>query len=267
MALKLIVHGAAGRMGREVINALAAASDLSLGAAIVRPGSPLVGTDAGLLAGLGPLGVSVTSDPDAGLAAGDVAVDFSAPDAAVSFARRAARAGRPLVVATTGLSADQLETVREGARRAPVLIAPNLSVGINVIAQLLPSLVRALGDEYDIEIVEAHHRHKKDAPSGTAVRLAEAIAEALGRPLAEIERNGRRGVAPRQPGELGVHAIRAGGIVGEHTVLFASEGEQVEITHRAFSRRTFALGALRAARFLASQPPGLYTMQDVLAER
>lgn len=263
--MKLIVNGAAGRMGREIVNAAVGAPDVSIAAALARPGSPVLGQDAGIIAGSGPLGVTIGSDARIALAAGDVAVDFSTPAAAVEFARQASAATKPVVVATTGLSAEQLAQVREGARRAPVLIAPNLSLGINVLVQILPEIVRALGAEYDIELLEAHHRHKKDAPSGTALRLGEAIAAALDRPLAELERYGRRGVAPRKAGEIGVHAIRAGGITGEHRVLFVSEGEQIEVAHRAFSRRTFALGALRAARFLAAQPPGEYSMQDVLA--
>lgn len=251
-------------MGREVIGAAAATPDVTIAAAVVRAGSASVGVDAGVLAGVGSLGVSVSSDLDSALAAGDVAVDFSIPVAAVEFARRAAAAGTPAIVATTGLSAEQLATVREGSNRAPVLIAPNLSLGINVLAQVLPTIVNALGAEYDVELVEAHHRLKKDAPSGTAVLLLSAIASALNRPVSQVERYGRHGLAPREAGEIGVHSIRAGGIAGEHSVLLVSDGEQIEVSHRAFSRRTFALGALRAARFLAEQPPGLYSMQDVL---
>jgi 4-hydroxy-tetrahydrodipicolinate reductase len=265
MSLKLVVHGAAGRMGREVIGATAGVPDFTIAAAVVRTASPVLGQDAGVLAGVGALGVTLTSDLASALAQGDVAIDVSVPAAAVEFARQAAAAGKPHVVATTGLSADQLATVREGASSAPVLIAANLSLGINVLARILPMIVRALGEGYDVELVEAHHRHKKDAPSGTAILLGDAVASALGQPLSELERYGRHGVAPRQPGEIGMHSIRAGGIAGEHSVLFVSEGEQVEVSHRAFSRRTFALGALRAAQFLSSQAPGLFTMQDVLS--
>jgi 4-hydroxy-tetrahydrodipicolinate reductase len=193
-----------------------------------------------------------------------VAVDVSIPAASVGFARIAAEGGVPTVVATTGLSADQRETIATHAEQAAILIAPNLSLGINLIVQLLPSIVKALGSDYDVEIVEAHHRHKKDAPSGTAIRLAEAIAAAVDRPLDELERNGRHGIMPRVPGEIGIHALRLGGLSGEHSVYFANEGEVIEIYHRALSRETFARGAVRAARFLAGKPPGLYSMQDVL---
>ncbi|MGH2458172.1 MAG: 4-hydroxy-tetrahydrodipicolinate reductase [Chloroflexota bacterium] len=262
--MKLIVHGAAGRMGREIVNAATTAPGFEIAAALGRTGSASLGADVGVLAGAGALGVVVSDDVAAGLAAGDVAIDVSQPAAAVRFARQASAAGKPVVVATTGLNAEQLASVREGAGQAPVLIAANLSLGINVLAQILPTIARALGAEYDVEVVEAHHRHKKDAPSGTAIRLLEAITAALGRSPGEVSRHGRSGLAPRQPGEIGVHSLRAGGIVGEHSVFFVSEGEQIEVAHRAFSRRTFALGGLRAAAFLADQRPGLYTMQDVL---
>lgn len=264
MPLRLIVHGASGRMGREVVRAASSSPDVDVVAALARSGSDTIGADAGILAGISALGVPVSADVDAALQLGEVAVDVSVPGAAVHFAKAAAAVGKPIVVATTGFSGEQRTELERCSESAPVLVAPNLSLGINLLVQILPTIVRALGSDYDIEVVEAHHRQKKDAPSGTAVRLAEVIAEALERPLAEIERHGRHGLAPRAPGEMGIHAIRAGGIVGEHHVLFVSEGEQVEVTHRAFSRQTFALGAVRAAQFIASQPPGLYSMQDVL---
>lgn len=264
MAIGLIVNGAAGRMGRQVIAAASVSPSFRIAAALVRPGSPSMGIDAGTLAGVEALGVVASANVAAALAAGDVAVDFSTPDVAVAFAQQAAVAGKPVVVATTGLSSVQLAALRSCAEQAPVLLAPNLSLGINVLAEILPAVVRALGADYDIELIEAHHRHKKDAPSGTAIRLAEAIASAVDKPWSELERHGRWGMAPRQPGEIGMHSVRAGGIVGEHSVLFVSDGEQIEINHRAFSRQTFALGALRAAQFLSTQPSGSYSMQDVI---
>lgn len=262
--MNLIIHGAAGRMGRQVIAVARGAPDLEIVAALVRPGSPLIGADAGAVAGGEPLGVPLIDNVEAALSKGGVVIDFSTPSAAVALTRQSSRAGMPTVVATTGLSPEDLAVLRAAARAAPVLVAPNLSLGINLLVQILPTIVRALGDDYDIEIVEAHHRYKKDAPSGTAIRLGEAIAAALERPLADLERHGRHGLAPRQPGEIGLHALRAGGIVGEHQVIFANDGEQIEVAHRAFSRETFARGALRAARFVATQPPGFYSMLDVL---
>lgn len=263
MPLKLAVHGAAGRMGRQIVAAAASMPGVQVVAGLVRPGSPLLGQDVGLVAGVRALGVALSDEPD--LSGADVVVDASVPAAAVEITRRAGQAGRPIVIATTGFSSEQLQSLREGARRAAVLVAPNLSLGVNLLAEILPSIVRALGADYDVEIVEAHHHHKKDAPSGTAIRLAEAVAQGRERPLAELATYGREGIAPRRSGEIGLHAVRAGGIVGEHHVLLVSEGEQIEIVHRAFSRDTFARGALRAAGYLAGRPPGWYTMKDVLS--
>jgi 4-hydroxy-tetrahydrodipicolinate reductase len=264
VTVRLVVNGAAGRMGRQVIGAAIADPQVQVIGAVVRPSSPLVDQDAGLIAGIDRLGVPLRADPIAALASSSVAVDVSVPSASVEFARIAASQGVPVVVATTGLSAAQRASVEALASESAVLVAPNLSLGINLIAELLPSIVQALGTDYDVEVVEAHHRHKKDAPSGTAVRLAEVIAAARERPLAELERHGRHGIAPRAPGEIGMHALRLGGLAGEHSVYFANEGEVIEIYHRAVSRETFARGAVRAARFLSGKPAGLYTMRDVL---
>lgn len=262
MPLKLAVHGAAGRMGRQIIAVAAGAPDVEIAAALVRPGSPLAGLDAGTVAGTRALGVPLTSE--ASPRGADVVVDVSTPAGATEIARRAGEAGIPVVIATTGLSPEQLAAVREQAGRTAVLVAPNLSLGVNLLAEILPTIVRALGADYDVEIVEAHHHNKKDAPSGTALRLAEAVAAGRERPLADLAIYGREGIAPRKSGEIGIHAVRAGGIAGEHHVLLVSEGEQIEIVHRAFSRETFARGALRAARFLAGKPAGWYTMKDAL---
>jgi 4-hydroxy-tetrahydrodipicolinate reductase len=264
--LKLIVHGASGRMGRQVIVAAAGAPDVTVAAALVRPGSPMLGQDAGTVAGVGPLSVPLSDDVAAALESGEVVVDFSVPAATVALVRQAAKVGRPTVVATTGLSPEQIDVVRGETSRVAVLIAPNLSLGVNLLFQILPTVARALGSEYDVEIIEAHHRGKKDAPSGTALRLADAVVTALDRSLSDVATYGRQGIAPRKPGDVGLHAVRAGGIVGEHHVLFVSEGEQIELTHRTFSRDTFARGALRAAQFLRGKGPGLYSMQDVLGE-
>lgn len=261
MSLRIAIHGATGRMGRQIISVAAGTADVEIVAALTRPGSALVGTDAGALAGVRSLGVPVTADTHL---AADVVIDVSNPAAAVAIVRRAGETGVPVVVATTGLSPEQLGVLRREADRTAVLVAPNLSPGVNLLAEVLPLIASALGPEYDVEIVEAHHHHKKDAPSGTAIRLAESVAAARERPLTDLATYGRQGVAPRRIGEIGIHAVRAGGIVGEHHVVFANEGEQIEIVHRAFSRETFARGALRAAAFLAGKPPGWYTMKDVL---
>jgi 4-hydroxy-tetrahydrodipicolinate reductase len=252
-------------MGREIIGVAVASPDFEVTGGIVRPESPFVGTDVGAHAAGSNLGVALSSDANTALAGADVAVDVSVPGAVVDFARQAAERGVPTVVATTGLSADQLSAIESLTSKIAVLFAPNLSVGINVLVQLLPAFVRSLGSEYDVEVVEAHHRRKKDAPSGTAILLAEAIASALARPLADLERYGRHGLAPRVPGEIGIHSLRLGGNPGEHHVFFASDGEEIELSHRALSRTTYARGAIRAARFLAGRPPGMYRMMDVLS--
>jgi 4-hydroxy-tetrahydrodipicolinate reductase len=265
VTLKLVVNGAAGRLGRQVVAAAAGSADFVLAAAVVRANAPVAGRDAGELAGVGTLGVPLTTDLAAALAAGEVVVDVSVPEGSVVLVERAAALGRPVVVATTGHSERQLAAIAEAATRTAVLIAPNLSLGINLLVQLLPTIARALGPEYDVEIVEAHHRMKKDSPSGTALRLAEAVAEARGQGQAEVVRYGRQGLAPRQPGEIGLHSVRGGSIVGEHEVRFVSDGEELAVLHRTFSRDTYARGALRAAQFVAHQSPGRYTMQDLLA--
>ena len=264
MMVKLVVNGAAGRMGREVIGVAAANPDFAIVGGVVRPGSPLLGVDVGTQAGVGSLDIALTSDGNAALAGANVAIDVSVPVSAVAFARLASERGVPAVVATTGLSKEQLAELDRLAERSAILFAPNLSVGINLLVQLLPSFVRALGDDYDIEVVESHHRRKKDAPSGTAILLAEAIASALDHPLEDLERFGRHGISPRVPGEIGMHSLRMGGNPGEHHVFFASEGEEIEVSHRALSRTTFARGGIRAARWLAGKPPGRYSMMDVL---
>lgn len=265
--LRLAVTGAGGRMGRQVLAAAIAApaATIAVHAGIVRPGSPLVGADLGTLAGVGPLGVVATpADDPAVLAGADVLVDFSRAAATVGFAEAAAARGLPFLTGTSGLDPAQLAAVRACADRVPVLIAPNTSLGLTALMRLLPELVRMLGADYDLEIVETHHRHKADAPSGTALAIGAALAAARDRPLDEVARFGREGLAPRVTGEIGFHAIRAGAAPGEHRIILASEGEQIEVLHRAMSRQTYAAGAIRAARWLATQPPGLYNMDAVL---
>jgi 4-hydroxy-tetrahydrodipicolinate reductase len=249
--VRLILAGCAGRMAREIAAAAAGDPEIEIVGGTRRPGSAA------------PDGIRSAEDPAALLADGDVVVDFTTPEATLGCARAAAAAGKAIVVGTTGLTGDQLDELRELSARAPILYSRNMSIGVNALLELLPLLARALPG-YDVEITEAHHRHKKDAPSGTALALGEAVASALAVSLAEAANHGREGIEPRRPGEIGFHAIRAGGNAGEHWVLFADEGEQIQVVHRAYSRRTFALGAVRAAKWLAGKPPGFYTMADLL---
>ncbi len=259
--MRAAVSGAAGAMGLRVIALIASAPDMELAAAVDRPDHPDLGRDAGLLARVGELGVplaaELTGKPD-------VAIDFSAPAATLALARRCADLGVPLLIGTTGLPAEARAEIEDAvARRIPVLVAANMSLGINLLLRLVETAARALPG-YDVEIVEAHHRRKKDAPSGTAKELARRLLEALGRGE-EALLYGREGMVGARTGEeIAIHAVRGGDIVGDHTVLFAGDGERIELTHRATSRDVFAGGALRAARFLATQQPGLYSMQDVL---
>jgi 4-hydroxy-tetrahydrodipicolinate reductase len=263
--IDLVVTGAGGRMGGRLIALAAAAADLRVAGALERADHPAVGRDAGEVAGAGRLGVAVTADPGAVLVAGRVLVEFTAPAPTLEHLRVAAARGAPAVVGTTGLEPAQVAELGRLAERVPVVYAPNMSVGVTLALRLLAQMARALGDDYDVEITEIHHRMKKDAPSGTAQRMAEVIAEALGRDLGEVGVYGRHGlVGERGRREIGVHALRGGDVVGEHTVVFSTLGERLELTHRAHSRDTFAQGALRAARFAAGARPGLYSMHDVL---
>ena len=266
---RVAVTGAAGRMGRMLVAAIDAAEDLRVTAALERPDSPHLGADAGEVAGVGALGVAITANIDAALPEFDVLVDFSVPAATLAKLGPCADAGKGLVIGTTGFDAAGLETIRQAAESAPIVMAPNMSVGVHVAFGLIEAAARALGDEVDVEVFEAHHRHKIDAPSGTAVRMGEIVAGALGRDLAEdavYGRSGHTGERPRRA--IGFHSLRAGDIVGEHTVVFAGVGERIEITHRAASRENFAAGAVRATRFVAGQQsagtPGLFGMNAVL---
>ena len=266
--LRTGITGAAGRMGAALVAAVRAADDLRLAAATERPDSAAVGQDAGLLAGAGPMGLAVSGDIGMVVGQIDVLIDFTSPDASLRHASLCAARGVALVVGTTGFSAEARGTMAEYARQVPIVLAPNMSVGVNVLFNLVAQAARVLGDDYDVEIVETHHRLKKDAPSGTALRLAEVAAEALGldpqRDLVRT-RDGQIGERPRRT--IGVQTLRGGDVVGDHTVLFAGTGERVELTHKASSRATFALGALRAAKFLAGKQSGLFDMQDVLGLR
>jgi 4-hydroxy-tetrahydrodipicolinate reductase len=262
--VRIAVLGAAGKMGRAIVRALAEQQGATLSAAVDREGSPELGRDAGLLAGLGANQITLESRlPAAGKA--DVWIDFSSAAASVEHARAAAERGVRLVVGTTGLNPPERQSIAAAATKVPVVLSPNMSVGVNVLIDLVQSAARALGPDYDIEIVEAHHRLKRDAPSGTALRLYEALTEATGRDPETTGRFQRHGdIGPRTATEIGMQTIRGGDVVGDHTVFFLGMGERVEITHRASSRDTFARGAVRAALWLAKRSPGLYDMRDVL---
>jgi 4-hydroxy-tetrahydrodipicolinate reductase len=252
-------------MGGTVVRALEQSPDFRLVAAIDRQGSPRVGKDAGEIAAAGHLGVPVTDDLDRALESKAVVIDFSTPAASLEFLQSAARKHAPIVIATTGFEPKQLAEIKRLARRTPTLLAANTSLGVNVLAALLGKAAAMLGDDYDVEIIEAHHRFKKDAPSGTALALGRSVAGALGRDLDDVAIHGRKGMAgERGKKDIALLSVRAGDIVGEHTVIFGGIGERLEFIHRAHSRDTFARGALRAAEWLVKKKPGLYSMQDVL---
>jgi 4-hydroxy-tetrahydrodipicolinate reductase len=261
---RIAVVGAAGKMGRALVRAVADTEGAALAAAVERPDSPALGQDAAALAGLPSAGVAVKAAlPARGEA--DVWIDFSAPASSVANAAAAAAAGAAAVIGTTGLRPADRELIARAAAEVPVVLAPNMSVGVNVLLKLVADAARALGPDYDLEIVETHHRLKRDAPSGTALRLAEALAEATGRDLQKTARYQRHGdVGPRTAEEIGVQTLRGGDVVGDHTVFFLGIGDRIEITHRASSRETFARGAVRAALWLRGRAPGLYDMRDVL---
>jgi 4-hydroxy-tetrahydrodipicolinate reductase len=263
-AVNIIVAGAAGRMGSRIV-ALHREAGLRLAAALEAPGHRALGRDAGELAGAGVLGVPLTTDAAAAITRDRVLVEFSVPEASLEHLRLVARAGARAVIGTTGFSAAQREEIATLARQAAILVAPNMSVAVTLAFSLLRTMAKALGDDYDVEITEVHHRYKKDAPSGTAVRMAEIVAEALGRDLRKVGVYGREGLpGERNAREIGVMSLRSGDVVGEHTVSFGTLGERLELTHRAHSRDTFARGALRAVRWIAGRGPGLYSMHDVL---
>ncbi|MYE99770.1 MAG: 4-hydroxy-tetrahydrodipicolinate reductase [Gammaproteobacteria bacterium] len=264
--LRIAIAGAAGRMGRNLVRAvIEGGPDICLSAATVEAGDPVLGTDVGLLAVGREAGV-VAADSLARCEADfDVLIDFTSPQALAGHAAHCRERGAALVVGTTGLGPGHHQLLAAAAENIAVLHAPNMSVGVNLSLSLLKQAAAALGDDFDVEIVEAHHRHKKDAPSGTALAMGRAVAESLGRDLDACAVYGREGIGDERSREtIGFATIRGGDIVGEHTVIFAGPGERLEISHKASSRMTFAQGALRAARWLAPQPPALYTMRDVL---
>ena len=264
MSVKTVITGISGRMGRALIEAVSDDGDSSLYAAIDRPGSPLVDQDAGAAWGLSS-GVRVSDQAASVLQGADVLIDFTRPEATFTYLDACIGANIPIVIGTTGFDEAGKARIVAAARQIPVVFAPNMSVGVNLLMKLAELAAQVLEEGYDIEIIEAHHRHKIDAPSGTALGLGQAVARASNRDLKDCAIYGRQGVTgERDPKTIGFATVRGGDIVGDHTLLFAGVGERVELTHKASSRATFAQGALRAAKWLQGRAPGLYDMRDVL---
>jgi 4-hydroxy-tetrahydrodipicolinate reductase len=262
--VNIAVAGASGRMGRMLVEAIVNSADTRLVGALDLPGSPALGSDAGAFLGR-VTGVTITADLHQGLAGADVLIDFTRPEGTLAHLAVCRERGVRLVIGTTGLSATDKATIGAAATALPIVLAPNMSVGVNVMLRLLDLAARSLAQGYDIEVIEAHHRHKVDAPSGTALAMGETLARALGRELKDCAVYAREGVTgERDPSSIGFATVRGGDIVGEHTVMFAGTGERIEITHRSSSRANYAAGSLRAARFLMGCAPGLYGMDDVL---
>lgn len=254
--MKIAIAGAGGRMGRTLIEAVQADRDLELAAALEAQGAPAIGQPAG--------GVRIGADVDAALQASDVLIDFTRPEGTLRHLEACVRHGRPIVIGTTGFTPLQIDAIHAAGAKIAVAFSPNFAVGVNVLFDLVETAAKALREGYDIEIIEAHHRHKVDAPSGTALKLGEIAARASGRSLRDAV-HGREGdVGERSAGEIGFHAVRGGDIVGEHTVLFAGVGERIELTVRSQSRMTYAAGAVRAAKWLKGRAAGVYSMKDVL---
>lgn len=265
--LRVLIIGAAGRMGRALVHAARERSDVRVAAAVESPESTRAGEDIGEVAGVGVLGVSIGSDLSAALTDCDAAVDFSHPSATAGNLAACVAAGKPLLIGTTGFPADVHHELERAARHIPLLVAANMSVAVTLLTELARQCARALSMHFDVEIIEAHHRHKKDAPSGTALALGHAIAEARGQQLDQVAIGDRSGHGPRREGEIGFAVVRGGDFVGDHTVVFAGAGEQLILTHRATDRAVFARGALDAVVWLARRPPGRYFIHDLLPKQ
>jgi 4-hydroxy-tetrahydrodipicolinate reductase len=263
--MKLCVVGAAGRMGQMLVRQISLHEDCTLGGATERQGGNAIGKDAGELAGIGKLGVPILDDAEKAIGACQAVIDFSAPAASLRHAEIAAAKGVAMVLGTTGLDAEEDEIVRRAAQRIAIVKSGNMSLGVNLLTALVAKVAATLGPDYDIEIVEMHHRHKVDAPSGTALMLGEAAARGRAVKLSEVAQRGRDGMTgARRKGDIGFASLRGGDVVGEHTVIFAGPGERLELTHKAASREIFANGAIRAALWTRGKAPGLYGMNDVL---
>jgi 4-hydroxy-tetrahydrodipicolinate reductase len=264
---KILVIGIAGRMGKTIAGCIEDTEGVELGGGTEQAGSPNLGKDVGEVSGLGNKGILVSDNLSTALENCDAVIDFTTPESSLQTLKISGEKGTPVVVGTTGFSPEQRKEIEQIGTKIPCVVAPNMSIGVNVLFKLVADAARVLGDAYDVEIVEAHHKFKKDAPSGTAVRISEIIADSLGRDLDEVGVYGRKGIAVRTPKEIGIHTLRAGDIIGEHRVLFGGMGENFEVFHRAQSRETFARGSVRAAQWILGQPNGVYDMQDVLGLR
>ncbi|HOJ51339.1 MAG TPA: 4-hydroxy-tetrahydrodipicolinate reductase [Syntrophales bacterium] len=263
--INAVVIGVGGRMGSRIAHWIDQTEGIQIAGGVEGFGHPMVGHDVGEIIGRGRLGVKIVDRLEEVVEKADVIIEFTHHEATISHLIVAAGKGKPMVIGTTGFTAQEMEEIRHYAQRVPLVVAPNMSVGINVLFKVLKDVARILGNDYEVEIVEAHHNQKKDAPSGTALKMAQIIAEVLGRDLERDAIYERKGViGPRKKNEIGIQTIRGGDIVGEHNVMFVTEGERLEFIHRAHSRDNFARGAVRAALWIVGKPPGLYDMQDVL---
>ncbi|MDI6734609.1 MAG: 4-hydroxy-tetrahydrodipicolinate reductase [bacterium] len=263
--IKVIVSGVCGRMGEMIAKLVCEQTDMELVGAVERQGHVSIGVDAGEKAGYRKIGVPISERLDEIIGSGEVMIEFTNPETTIDHLEIAALNHKAIVIGTTGLNETQVARIKELSAAIPIVFAPNMSIGVNLLFKLVGEVARVLGDDYEVEIIEAHHHHKKDAPSGTALKLGKVIADNLNRDFEQVAVYGRQGqIGERKKDEIGIFAVRMGDVVGEHTVIFGSEGERIELTHRAHSRLTFVSGAIKAARFVVKAVPGLYDMQDVL---
>ena len=263
--IRVVITGVCGRMGRCITRSVAQQPDMQLVGAIQYPSHPEIGNDAGVVAGIGEIGVAITGKLKDVLPNTDVVIEFSKPEATLDHLQQVVQANKAIILGTTGFTADELATIKSLAPQIRCVMAPNMSLGVNVMIQALELIAKALGNDYNIEVIEAHHNHKADAPSGTALHVAETIATALEQDLDEVGIYNRHGIVGARPKkQIGIHAVRGGDIAGDHTVLFATEGEQLSVVHRAHSPEAFAKGAIRAARWIVNAPKGLHDVSEVL---
>jgi len=263
--IRVAVTGVAGRMGGRILSLLRHEDGIEIVGATEAEGNPALGKDAGIVAGVGEINLFVSDKIEKAATGADAIVDFSTPLATLKNAEYASMTGKAMIIGTTGFKQEEQKRIRELALRFPCVISPNMSIGVNVMFEIAKKLAGFLGDEFDVEIVEAHHKHKVDSPSGTALRLGEEVAGALGRDFKAVARFERHGqIGERKKGEIGIQSIRGGDVVGEHTAIFFGQGERIELTHKASNRDNFARGAIRAVKWVVGKPPGVYSMKDVL---